>query len=168
VNTKNSINSKEIHKDVNLIEILYFWALIAFVSGIIYLFKMLPDDKSLLSLGQLGDSFGMINWIISFLSMCGVAYTAYIMKKQLDSQKIVSDKQLEMQATLELIQYYQLKLNSLPVKTEGGYILPASAPGGLSCIVNLGGDTEKYDNERSDYLEKLSVLRKRLEHYVRF
>jgi hypothetical protein len=63
-------------------ETLAVWVFTAIVIIVAIIFYNLMPSKGacLEDWGQFGDSFGMINWIISLLSMCGVAYTAYVMK----------------------------------------------------------------------------------------
>lgn len=178
VNTQAEDSSSELRPwEIKFIKI--FAAIILVVGYIFYQLKP-PSGSDLEHWGQFGDSFGMINWIISLLSLAGVAFTAYsvkeqigLMRIQLKAQEVFNKDQLELQAALELIQYYQAKLFALPKAVHGQ--LHYSAPGtNMTVIPDPGAQTDmetkiaENEAKRLDYEQKITRLREKLERHVSF
>jgi hypothetical protein len=163
-------------------EIILVWVfvvIVVVVIGIFYNLRPCPG-ASIDKWGQFGDSFGMINWFVSLLSLTGVAFTAIsvkeqigLMRKQLKAQEVFNKDQLELQAALELIQYYQAKLSALPkvVNEQLHYSLPGTT---FTGIATPAGQTHHANNnaeveaKRQDYEQKIIRLREKLEGHVSF
>lgn len=163
-------------------EIILVWVFAVIIIAVVCIFYNLKPcpGASIDKWGQFGDSFGMINWFVSLLSLAGVAFTAIsvkeqigLMRIQLKAQQAFNKDQLELQAALELIQYYQAKLSALP-KEVYGQLHHSSHGTGFTCIANPGVQTdmeiEIAENEakRLDYEQTITRLREKLEKHVSF
>ncbi|HRH78402.1 MAG TPA: hypothetical protein PK129_13725, partial [Cellvibrionaceae bacterium] len=146
-------------------ETILVWIFFAIVIGVGCIFYNLKPGlgAKLEDWGQFGDSFGMINWTVSLLSLGGVVFTAIsvkdqikLIKKQIEDQRMFNKAQLELQAALELINFYNSELSKLPTPDQDGYALQHSGiPGALPFQIPLSEETKK---RRLELEGKIRVL----------